>query len=164
MSDRLFKKLCDINLLKKAWHLARIDAKNSFMRDPYDYNDFAFNLNGQLKLICQSLQNGTYHPHPLLRIDVPKGTYSVRPGSLIDIGDATVLHAIVLLIAPKLDKKLPDSVFSYRYRPPSKKRKTIFKENEIIQHAFLKKRTIKRAIDIFDSWYENWPLFIENSR
>ena len=87
MSDKLFKKLCDTKLLKRAWHLARVDARKSFMFDPFQYNDFAFDLDQNLALICQSLINGNYLPKPLLRIDVPKDTYSVRPGALVDISD-----------------------------------------------------------------------------
>ena len=162
MSDVLFRKLCNRDLLKKAWHLARVDAKSKFIQDLFAYNDFAFDLDRYLEMLRLALQDGTYHPQKLLRIDVPKDTYSVRPGSLIDIRDLIVLYAIIILIAPRLDKQLPDSVYSYRYNP-DKKRKALFKELELIQYTFLKKKTIKIRIDIFHPWYEQWPVFFQKS-
>jgi len=162
MTDKLFRELCDTKVLKRAWHLARVDARNYFMFDPFEYSDFAFDLDQNLALICQGLENGSYHPRPLLRIDVPKDTYSARPGSLIDISDLIVLYGMAILIVPKLDKQLPDTVYSYRYRPDSK-RKTLFKDEELVQYKFLKKKTIRMRIDIFDPWYEKWPMFIQKS-
>jgi len=148
--------------MKGAWHLARVDANSGFIKDTYNYDDFAFHLDREIDLLCSRLKDGTYHPHGLLRIDVPKDTLSVRPGSLIEIRDLTVLFGIILLIAEKLDSKLIDTVFSYRFNP-SKKRKTLFKDNQLIHYTFLKKRTIKIKIDIFEPWYEQWPIFMKKS-
>ncbi len=44
MIDSLYKKLYDVNLLKRAWHLARSDTRTDFIQDPFKYNDFALNL------------------------------------------------------------------------------------------------------------------------
>ena len=55
MSDKLYKKLCDKTLLKQAWHLARLDCKRNFIQDAYNYNDFAFNIDGRLSLLCDNL-------------------------------------------------------------------------------------------------------------
>jgi hypothetical protein len=162
MSNPLFKQLCDRSLLKKAWHLARIDERSKFIQDMFAYNDFAFDLDRHIELLCLYLKEGTYHPQKLLRIDVPKSTYSVRPGSSIDIRDLIVLYAITILIAPKLDKLLPDNVYSYRLNA-NKKHKSLFKEKDIIEYTFLKKGTIKRRIDIFNPWYEQWPIFLQKS-
>jgi hypothetical protein len=162
MSDTLYKKLCDVNLLKQAWHLARLDCKRSFIQDPFHYNDFAFTLDNRLSLLRENLMSGDYHPHSLLRIDIPKDLLAVRPGSLIDINDLIVLYAIIMLIAPRLDKKLPKSVYSYRYRP-DRKRKILFKEDKILEYTFLKKKTISKRIEIFNPWYEQWPTFIKKS-
>lgn len=162
MTDRLYKKLCDKNLLKQAWHLARIECKKAFIQDSFGYNDFAFNIDDRLSMLCDNLKSGNYHPHTLLSIDVPKDLLAVRPGSLIDINDLIVLFTIIMLIAPRLDKKLPKSVYSYRYRPDHKN-KTLFKEDKILEYTFLKKRTILKKIDIFDPWYIQWPIFIKKS-
>lgn len=162
MSDLLFKKLCNEKLLKRAWHLARVDANAGFVEDPYHYNDYAFQIDKKLGALRDTIRDGTYHPRRLLRIDIPKDTYSVRPGTLIDINDLIVLYAITLLIAERLDKKLPDTVYSYRYKP-SMKRRTLFRDDEILEYTFLKKKTIKIKIDIFEPWYDKWPSFMEKS-
>ena len=116
MSNRLFSKLLSLDLLKRAWHLARNDAQNDFIYDSYRYNDYAFRLEDNLKGLLLRLESETYRPQPLLRIDVPKSTLTVRPGSVIEIEDRIVLFAILCLIAQILDKKLPETVYSYRLK------------------------------------------------
>ena len=93
---------------------------------------------------------------------MPKDLLAVRPGSIVDINDLIVLYGIIMQIAPRLDSKLPKSVYSYRYKP-NKKKTELFKEDKILEYTFLKKKTILKKIDIFDSWYVQWPIFIEKS-
>src|SRR5438034_10215967 len=114
MAEDLYTKLSDLILLRRSWHLARNDSRSDFIFDPYRFSDFAFRLDEQLAAMSQSLQNRTYHPTPLLTIDVPKSSLSVRPGSAVPIDDRIVLFAIAQLIAPCLDKKLPPNVYSLR--------------------------------------------------
>ena len=160
--DSLYKKVYDINLLKKAWHLARSDSRTDFIQDPLMYNDFALNLGKNLYDISIALKEERYHPNPLRFIDVPKSTLSVRPGSITSIEDRIVLFAIIYLIAPKLDKKLPDTVYSYRLKKKFDK-KSLFKDLEILKYPFLKKKTIQKHIEILEPWYGQWPKFIEES-
>ncbi len=44
-----------------------------------------------------------------------------------------------------------------------KRHKSLFREVDIIEFTFLKKKTIKIKIDIFHPWYEQWPVFIDKS-
>ena len=152
MEDFLYKKLSDITILKRAWHLSRSDTRTDFICDPFRYNDFAFNLEENLRSISIALKREQYHPSPLLRIDIPKSTLSVRPGSIPSIEDRIVLFAITLLIAPKLDSKLPKTVYSYRLKEKVDK-KSLFRDLEILKYPFLKKRTIHQQIDIVEPWY-----------
>lgn len=105
----------------------------------------------------------SYYPKPLLEIDVPKSSPAVRPGSVPEVEDRIVTYAIIYLIAPCLDKKLPEGVYSYRLKP-EKTRDRLFHDHEILKFPFLKKRTIQIRIDIVEPWYEQWPKFIEISR
>jgi len=162
MAGSLYKKLYDINLLKRAWHLARSDSRTDFIRDSFKYNDFAFNLEKNLQVISTALKEERYHPNPLLCIDIPKSTLSVRPGSITSIEDRIVLFAITMLIAPKLDKKLPETVYSYRLKEKFDNN-SLFKDLEILKFPFLKKRTIRQQIDIVEPWYGQWPKFIEKA-
>jgi hypothetical protein len=141
--------------------LARNDSRSDFMFDPYRFSDFGFRLDDHLKGLSQSIVNGNYHPRPLLTIDVPKSTLSVRPGSVLDIEDKVVLFAIACLIAPVLDKKLPETVYSWRVKKDSKS-KELFEDHEILNFPFLKRRTIQRKIDFVEPWYGVWPRFISD--
>ena len=163
MDNRLYKKLSSINVLKRAWHLVRNDARTDFIPDNYRYSDFGFNLEDNLKCIQEDLLGESYYPKPLLEIDVPKSSLAVRPGSVPEIEDRIVTYAIIYLIAPCLDKKLPEGVYSYRLKP-EKTRDRLFHDHEILKFPFLKKRTIQIRIDIVEPWYEQWPKFIEISR
>lgn len=160
MADSLYRRLYDINLLRKAWHLARSDTRTDFIEDPFKYNDFAFKLKENLHSISIDLKNEQYHPKPLVNIDVPKSTLSVRPGSVISIDDRIVLFAITRLVAPTLDKKLPQTVYSFRLKEKVDN-KSLFKDLEILKFPFLKGRTIRKRIDIVEPWYGQWPKFIK---
>jgi len=163
MADFLFKKLCDINLLRKAWHLARYDSqRNDFIQDPLGYSDFTYNLENNLKEILRDLEEEQYHPKPLINIDIPKSTLAVRPGGIISIEDKIVCFAIISLIAPNLDKQLPETVYSYRLKKSNDKR-SLFRDLEILKFPLLKGRTIRRRVDIWESWYHQWPKFIEKT-
>lgn len=159
----LFKKISDINILERAWHLARSDSKRNFILDVYRNEDFAFNIRENLKSISEALIREEYHPNPLLKIDVPKSTFAVRPGSAISIEDQIILFAITLLIAPKLDKKLPKEVYSYRLKEKFDNN-SLFKDIEFLELPFLKEKTIKREIVIFEPWYGQYPKYIEDSK
>ncbi len=163
MDNRLYKKLSSIDVLKRAWHLVRNDARTDFIHDTYRYSDFGFSLEDNLQCIQEDLISESYYPKPLLEIDVPKSSLAVRPGSVPEIEDRIVTYAIIYLIAPYLDKKLPEGVYSYRLKS-EKTRDRLFHDHEILKFPFLKKRTIQSRIDIVEPWYEQWPKFMEISK
>ena len=161
MPPDLYTQLSSLPLLQKGWHLARRDSHSFFMEDPFRYGDFANRLEAHLINLSQNLSSNSYHPKPSLNIDVPKSTLSVRPGSVLAIEDMIVLFAIIYLIAPNLDKKLPKSVYSYRLKVKPRKDE-LFYDHEILKFPFLKKETIQRKIEILQPWYGTWPKFIED--
>jgi len=163
MANSLFKKLTSLDLLRRAWHLARNDARDNFMYDSFRYADFAFRLDAYLEALAEDIRRETYQPKPLYLIDVPKSSLSVRPGTVISIEDHIVLFSIVLLIAHRLDRKLPENVYSWRVKEePSKKE--IFKDKEFLKFPFLKRKTIERHVEITEPWYGVWPKFIQDAR
>jgi len=163
MAERLYKKLLSIDLLKRAWHLARSDAQNAFLFDSYRYNDFAFHLEENLSAIFEALKNDCYHAKTLLRIDVPKSSLAVRPGSSPEIEDRIVTFAITCLIAPILDKELPDTVYSCRLKT-KQERNRLFEDLEILNFPFLKRKTIQGRVSIMEPWYGQWPKFVEETK
>lgn len=164
--DRLFNELCKREVMRIGWYLAQGDSRDDFVSDPIGHADFASNLDDRLQHLVEQVQTFRYRPHHLLEVDVPKSGLSVRPGNVLPIEEASLLHAIIYLLAPYLDKCLSDSVYSYRLHPNYedriKKRRSLFREEEI-EFPFLKKGTL-RSISPFDAWYELWPQFEAESR
>jgi hypothetical protein len=142
--------------------LAKDDSRDDFVSDPIGYADFASNLEDRLDYLVEEVQALRYRPRHLINVDVPKSGLSVRPGNVLPIDESVVLHAIVYVLAPALDKQLSDNVYSYRLHPEwekkAKKRRSIFRDGEPV-FPFLKRRTI-RLLDPFESWYEAWPRFV----
>lgn len=162
--NQLWQELLKIRTLRRGWHLARLDARSDFAQDMYVVESFAADLDGHLREIRNRLRTQTYQPRPLLAVEVPKGTLGIRPGKVIAIADRTVLQAVLLLIAPQIDKKLSKDVYSWRVKRPVPRRGAIFRESSIISLPFLKSKTIRKRVDPFDPWYAAWPEFDAKSK
>jgi retron-type reverse transcriptase len=163
IENTLFRELLKQSTLKAGWHLANLDSRDDFVSDPVGYGDLASGLSNRLSFLIRELQYDRYRPKHLIHVDVPKSGFGVRPGNVLPIEEAALLHAIVYLLGPKLDSRLSDSVYSYRLHKDWKKRikkgRSLFREtdNEI---PFLRGKTVRR-IDPFEPWYVAWPEFDE---
>jgi len=104
--EKLFKRLCDPDLIEIGWHLAHADSRDDFATDPLGYADYAFLKADRFRFIVEQLVHDRYRVGRLTEIDIPKTGLSVRPGNVLPIEEATILHAIVYLIAPKLIQSL----------------------------------------------------------
>lgn len=159
--DQLFKELCKPEVMRVGWYLAQADSRDDFVTDPVGHADFASNLDDRLQHVVEQVKTLRYRPRHLLEIDIPKSGLSVRPGNVLPIEEAALLHAIVYLMAPLLDKKLDSAVYSYRLHPDWKKRvkrrDSLFQEAPV-EFPFLKRETL-RSISPFEAWYELWPDF-----
>ena len=159
--DRLFRELCSPDVMRVGWYLAQADSRDDFVIDPVGHADFAHNLEARLQHVIQQIETHRYRPRCLLEIDLPKTGLSVRPGNVLPIEEAALLHGIVYLLAPILDRKLDKSVCSWRlssdWKKRVKKRESLFHQADI-ELPFLKRRTI-RSISPFDAWYDLWPEF-----
>lgn len=144
--DQLFKELCKPEIMRVGWHLAQADSRDDFVTDPIGHADFASNLDHRLQHLVEQVQTHRYRPRYLLEVDIPKSGLSVRPGNVLPIEEASLLHAIVYLLAPLLDKQLDKAVYSYRLHPDWKKRikkpASLFRESDI-EFPFLKRSTIR---------------------
>ena len=153
----LYHKL-SIELLKKCWYFVKEDAKDDFIPDIYNYHDFAFNLEENIKDLHQKIKEKVYIAKPLLEIDVPKSSLTVRPGSVPEIEDRIITYAITYLLAPIIDKKLSKSVYSFRVKDNYEKANSFFNEQSAHSIPYLHRQTIKR-ISIIKEWYDVWPEF-----
>ena len=161
---QLWDQLQTRETLTRGWHLARSDVRQDFSQDLYSTDVYGHDLKENIRETINRIRTDTYQVSPLFRIEVPKGTLSFRPGAVIPIQDRVVLSAITLLLAPHIDKQLPESVFSWRLKDPLPKRGPIFREGDITDLPFLRKRTIRIRVDPFEAWYRLWPEFDERTR
>lgn len=157
----MYKRLCTRETLHIGWHLAHADSRDDFLRDVVGYSDFAASLPERITHALRELVPRRFQPGHILEIDVPKSGLSVRPGNVLPMADAMILHAIVFLLGPTLDKKLSDQVFSFRL--VSNWKKKVSKGKAMFGQAtrnipFLRNVTI-RQFDPFESWYDAWPEF-----
>ncbi|WP_421861583.1 reverse transcriptase domain-containing protein [Parvibaculum sp.] len=168
-NNRLWHRLvADNTALTAGWHLARNEVRGDFAEDIPMVDAFGYDHEAVLTEIRRSLATSTFEPKPLIKIDVPKGSLGIRPGSLISLHDRIVLFAILRLISRKLDQLLPDGVYSYRVKK-GEDRNSLFEETDVIdlpffQFPFLKRATITKRVDPFEPWYALWPKFDEASR
>lgn len=165
-SDELFETLCDVTTLTVGWHLAVQDFRNAFLTSHVTTLEYSFNLAERLKILAERLRQDAYIASPLLQLDVPKTGLSVRPGSVLHINDSIVLHSIVYLLAPLLDKQLDENVYSYRlsknWKRHARKGQSLFREGDSADIPFLKRKTV-RSFSLDDSWYVLWAEFEEKS-
>ncbi|MHC4434187.1 MAG: reverse transcriptase domain-containing protein [Planctomycetota bacterium] len=162
MADNaLFRELCKAETLRIGWHLAHVDSRDNFVVDPVSYEDVATHLSERLQYLIREIRHERYRPGHLIEIDLPKSGLGIRPGNVLPIDEAVLLHAIVFLLAPRLDRRLSDSVFSYRLRKDWEKRvkkgKSMFRDADD-EIPFLRRVTV-RKIDPLEPWYTAWPEF-----
>ena len=158
VDDLLFADLCKPEVLKLGWHLAHLDSRDDFVSDSIAYEDFASQLTERLIHLVEEVRNRRYRPRYLLEVDIPKSGLSVRPGNVLPIEESTILHAIIYLLAPTLDRRLSENVFSHRlhqnWKIRIKKGRDLFRDDRI-ELPFLKGKTI-RALNPLEPWYQNW--------
>ena len=162
--NQLWSQLPSIPLLRRGWHLTRIDTVSDFVSDASAIDAFAASLDEHLRHIAHEIREGSYRPHALARIDVPKSALSVRPGSILSIEDRIVLFSSIILIARVLDSRLSPSVYSFRLKRELRDRGSLFEETDIYDIPYIKRKTIRSRIDPFDPWYAKWPEFDEASK
>ena len=161
---KLWKELLTKETITRGWHLARSDVRQDFSEDLLSTDIYALDLAHHVQETINRLRTNTYQSRPLFKIEVPKGPLAFRPGAVIPIQDRVVLSSIVLLMAADVDKKLPSSVYSWRLKDPVPKKGPIFRETDITDLPFLKKKTIREEVDPFEGWYRLWPVFDKDTR
>jgi reverse transcriptase-like protein len=162
-SNKLWKKLCTENSLRKGWHLTRTDMKRDFAKEPFSVEIFGYSSDENIKELLRVLRTGKYNPKPLKRVAIPKGTLGTRPGTLLSVEDRVILFGALQLIAEPLDSHLKETVYSFRVNK-DKKKDSLFYEGDAISLPFLKNKTVRKYIDPFDPWYGLWPKFDEISK
>jgi retron-type reverse transcriptase len=162
MNSDLYKKLYKPQILRIAVNYVHDDKKDDFVPDVFRNQDYIFNLQENLERLAQSLKNGSYRPRLLKEIDVPKSGLAVRPGSSLDIEDHIVFFAIAYLLAPILDRVLPENVFHFRVKKKGKQPHP----DRLFQNEgpILIRKVLRKKLRIFGDWYEAWPEFVTEAQ
>lgn len=164
--DIYWEYIRDPAILRRAAQIVATDSYTDFQETGLERQIFAFSRDAVIDEIRAALDTDRYIPEPKTKQAIPKSNFSQRPGSVLSYRDRVVCQAIVMCIAPSLDALLPKNVWSWRLKSSAKGRKPeemrasgIFRETDISEFPFLKKKTVRRHFDAFSPWYKLWPEF-----
>ena len=107
------KKLSKILNLELAWRRIKRDQYNDFIPDVLELKDVEHDRKTTLDQIRNKIDT-SYEPSKLLEIDVPKKSYTLRPGSNMIPEDRIVYQAVMDFISRKVEDPPADVCFSYR--------------------------------------------------
>jgi len=139
--EESIEDIADSNNLWHAVRFVRQDKKDELVIDPLkDVTYLERNvLAARLDDLAARLKSGTYEPRRSMIVEVGKGNFTTRPMSHICLEDWIVAQAILNVIAPKLDEKIPkESSYAMRLNPDRMK---------------------KASSKFYKAWYRDWPRF-----
>ena len=93
--------------------------------------DFETHLTEELDQISKELQNWSYKPKPVRRVDIPKPTGGVRSLGIPCVRDRVVQASIKLTLEPKIEPHFSDS--SFGFRPGRNQHQAVLKAQEYVQ-------------------------------
>ncbi|VVB86198.1 Reverse transcriptase (RNA-dependent DNA polymerase) [uncultured archaeon] len=130
--------------LNLAWKRVHVDSKKQFVPDLLYLKDYERDLKINLDNLKARLSSD-FHPQAPMTIDQPKSNFSLRPGLAINIEDRIVYQALVDYIAPIIDPKLSDSVYSFRLS--TKPNDQYFFKNQVHQWKFYREERRKCYVE-----------------
>ncbi len=119
--------------LNLAWKRVQKDSKKQFVPDLLELEDYERDVKKNLENLKARI-SPDFRPQAPLTIDQPKSNFSLRPGLAINIEDRIVYQALVDNIAPIIDPKLSESVYSFRLS--DKSNDPYFFKNQVHQWKF----------------------------
>lgn len=144
MTTRVWYSLYGRMLSKEGLRLAFYKVKSANGAagvDGQSVNDFAESLEDNLCRLLSELQNKSYRPQPVLRVEIPKETGGVRLLGIPAVRDRVVQQVLLDIMQPIFDPGFHPS--SYGYRPGRNCHQAITKAS-----MFIRKYRRKWVVDM----------------
>ncbi|MBF8274837.1 MAG: RNA-directed DNA polymerase (Reverse transcriptase) [Magnetococcales bacterium] len=126
---RLFEALLSVEELGIGFKAVKAN-RGSPGIDGMTIEEFGSHLNEELGRLIEELENWTYEPKPVRRVEIPKATGGVRLLGVPCVRDRVVQATIKNLLEPIFDPKFSDS--SYGFRPGKNQKQAVERAREIV--------------------------------
>lgn len=129
---RLFESLCTDHVLERGFKAVKRNGGSPGI-DGVTIKEFEVNLEEELRHLKKELQEWTYEPKPVRRVEIPKPgkNAGVRLLGVPCIRDRVVQASIKLLLEPLFELQFSDS--SYGFRPGRDQKQAVKRAQEIVQ-------------------------------
>lgn len=134
MIDKIgFEDVINIKHCEIAWKQLKNTFRKEIIRDPFEYLDYEVHLEENLWSLVTKVNNHSYIPKKPIIVQFAKSKGLYRPVAILDVEDLILYQAIIIKIAPTLDKLLSDGIFAARATGNNK--------------------------NPFKGWYKEWPKY-----
>jgi len=113
MLNATLSDVIHLSTLHEAWQKVR-DNQGVGGVDHVSIEDFELSLQHNLDTLKNEVEYDTYHPLPLLRVNIEKKDSSKRPLSIPTIRDRVLQTAITIVLTPIFEEEFEDVSFAYR--------------------------------------------------
>jgi len=144
MRRRVYYSLYDRLLHEKTLHEAFKRVKASGGTGGIDHQDiesFALSADENIHILVKELQEKTYQPLPVKRVEIPKGNGKMRLLGIPAIRDRVVQQALLTILQPIYEEDFHPS--SYGYRPGRSSHQAISKAS-----LFMRKYELCHVVDM----------------
>ena len=132
-ASKLLEKILDRNNLNLAYKRVKAN-KGSHGVDGMNVDEPLPFLKQNGELIKQSILEGTYHPKPVRRVEIPKPDGGIRLLGIPTVLDRVIQQAIAQILSPIFEEKFSDS--SYGFRPGRNAKQAIAKCKQYIEEGY----------------------------
>jgi group II intron reverse transcriptase/maturase len=140
----------DIEWLKEAFRLTRKDAAPGI--DGQSAEQYAVNLEGNLRALLDRAKSGTYRAAPVRRVHIPKGDgQATRPIGIPTFEDKVLQRAIVMALEPIYEQDFLDCSYGFRPRRSAHQAlDSLWKQAMSINGGWIVEVDIRKFFDTLD--------------